>query len=250
MNEQKELSLARSYVNGITFYSPKYLMFGVRTLLDENENFESKTIFFKFEDLFEVSQTPKKTFLWIILSDILVIALSIILSIFTNNFGFLSAAILYAIWARPEFYRFIKFVFRCKFKEPSLARFHAAEHMAVNAYNQLQRIPTLDELRKASRFSKHCQSQRSLLSFFILSLLQIAAILFYNTSFLYLIAALIILFFEIIVSKKQLLSFLQIFVVSKPTDKELELAIEGLKQLEIVENNFEEKGWFCFEDIE
>ena len=39
-------------------------------------------------------------------------------------------------------------------KERAHARYHAAEHMVINAYYKLQRVPTIEETKESSRFSK------------------------------------------------------------------------------------------------
>lgn len=40
-----------------------------------------------------------------------------------------------------------------------LARFHSAEHMVSNAYTKVQRIPTIEEIKKSSRFDRYCSSR-------------------------------------------------------------------------------------------
>ena len=115
-----------------------------------------------------------------------------------------------------------------------LARFHAAEHMAINAYNDLKRIPTLKEVRRYSRFSKLCGSLTSLnrlclnISFAIL-------IWAYNNSTAYIIFLCLVILFVVIALKTKLFRFLQILYTSPPTDSELCLAIKALENFEFME---------------
>lgn len=118
----------------------------------------------------------------------------------------------------------------------SLAKFHSAEHMAVNAYEQLQRIPTLGEIKRFSRFSKGCGFMLIMhrivthLSVIILLLFAIGG----NMSAYYFALA-IIPAFMIIAWHKGWFKFLQVFFTAPPTDNELEVAIEGLKNFEEME---------------
>ena len=121
-----------------------------------------------------------------------------------------------------------------------IAAFHSAEHMAINAYEKLQRVPTLEEIKNFSRFSRYCGS-RFIFSRICSFLMLCFSIAFLSMKYnlLYLISIGIIIVFLIASTKYGLLNFLQIFVTNKPSDKELTVAIEGLKRFEIMEDFFE-----------
>ena len=55
------------------------------------------------------------------------------------------------------------------FKNKNMRKFHAAEHMALSAYERYQRIPTVEEVKQEERFSPICGSnilsENALLSF-------------------------------------------------------------------------------------
>lgn len=244
MNELKKITHARSKNNGITIYSNKFPIVGVETFLDENENIITKYNLLHFEDFYDISENTKKDTALLIIFNILLIAFSLVFSFFTDNFGFFSAALVFSFVASLETYKFIKSFIKIKFKEPSIARFHAAEHMAINAYNRLQRVPTLEEIKNFSRFSKYCSSQNQLITQLGIFLFMLSTILFYSYNYFIFMGILLgIGAFLLIIKKIKRFLFLQIFFVSKPTDKELNLAIEALKQFENFENNY------CSDDL-
>ena len=118
----------------------------------------------------------------------------------------------------------------------SLAKPHAAEHMAINAYEQLQRIPTLDEIKNFSRFSKDCGFMIILSR--IMTHLSVIILLLFAISgnmLAYYFALAIIPAFMVIAWRKGWFKFLEVFVTAPPTDSELEVAIEGLKKFEEME---------------
>lgn len=129
------------------------------------------------------------------------------------------------------------FLFVALLKNISTSRhkFHAAEHMIVNAYSKLHRIPSLEELRKYSRFSTRCGTNK-LLTILNACIISLISLLFKLDSRLLFIVMMIlcacILF--------GLLNFVQILVTEPPTDRELNVAIEGLKAW--LENEQEKQG--------
>ena len=118
----------------------------------------------------------------------------------------------------------------------SAVKFHSAEHMAVNAYEQLQRIPTLGEIKCFSRFSSKCGFMPIVgrivthLSVIILLLFAIGG----NMSTYYFALAFIPAFM-LIAWHKGWFKFLQVLVTTPPTDNGLEVAIEWLKKFEEME---------------
>ena len=125
----------------------------------------------------------------------------------------------------------------------SVARFHAAEHMALNAYHKLQRIPTLEEIKHFSRFSQNCGSMTMLrpITLEILTSIGIACLDVLNPVvyvFLIVIACPLLVSF---VDKIGLLKLLQVFLTSKPTDLELNVAIKGLSEFERMEEEIQKE---------
>ena len=124
-------------------------------------------------------------------------------------------------------------------KNYCVAEFHSAEHMAVNAYEKLQRIPSLAEVKKFSRFSDDCGSRKVFnVIVYPFTVCVIWIIIPYVTSHWLLFAIwasyFLLLFLNI---KFHILKFLQVIFTKPPSDEQLMLAIEGLRQFEILEEN-------------
>jgi len=248
MENNKFIINARSKRNGIIFYSNIFPLIGMEAFLDDSGNIQTNVIdkgLERFIDylgtLNEEENTLNKR--WIIIFDIIIIILSIIACVFSKNFGFVIGAIYFSAFVSIDLYKFINSVCNLRKRDKNgyyTAKFHGAEHKVLNAYKKLQRIPTLEEARKFSRFSKLCGSRAIIYRMFMFTLLT-ATIIFilHHNSIIYFITVLAIVGFVIICEKHGLLNFLQVFVTSKPSDKEINLAIEGLKQFEILENKLE-----------
>ena len=142
-------------------------------------------------------------------------------------------------------YRLFKLLFiiyhmkvsKCLYKT---SKFMAASHMVTNAYKKLQRIPTLEEAKKFSRFSTAHTVALDLGSVFC-RIVQFIGICFvpyfdgFKEWFLILILPIVI----ILISTTGIFNFFQILVTSKPSDEELKVAIEGVKCYEFMEENME-----------
>lgn len=108
----------------------------------------------------------------------------------------------------------------------SLMKFHSAEHAVINAYYDLHRVPTLDEIRNYSRFSYNCGSLNEMIFVFTFWILAIAKFL----TDMWIIVFLAILFMDMFYfKKKKRLFFMEFLVTAKPTDKEYKVAIAGLE---------------------
>ena len=97
-------------------------------------------------------------------------------------------------------------------KERAAARYHAAEHKVINAYKTLQRIPKVQEVRKASRFSSECGSNEIFAETFLFLVINVSIIFLFIfnslNSFIILAAACLI---AKILGDNAFLRFLQIF---------------------------------------
>lgn len=105
-------------------------------------------------------------------------------------------------------------------------RFHSAEHMVINAYQKLNKIPSLAEIREYSRFNNNCGTNAItlLILLFILAFVHsfIPVSLYFLISFW---ASYVII---LILLGCGFLNFLQYFTTSPPTDAELLVAISGM----------------------
>lgn len=112
--------------------------------------------------------------------------------------------------------------------EQTWLRFHSAEHMSINAYQKLNRPPTIDEVKSFSRYSKDCGT--NVVTYYLLLFIGGFLCTFIPyTHWKLVIVILIILSISIFVLiKLNLLNFMQAFTTALPTDTELEVAIAGL----------------------
>lgn len=167
----------------------------------------------------------------------------IILSLFTKNISIIFAVIYMALFVSKDLFNLIYLVFKIKLgKGKRMGRYHAAEHMAIGAYEKYKRVPTLAEIRTVSRFQENCGSR---VIFKRIGLFLPLSLIFLSASFVdikvYIVEWVIMVIIAILTSRKSTVKYLQILVTNKPTDKELQVAIKGIKALQEAEDNFEEK---------
>lgn len=113
-------------------------------------------------------------------------------------------------------------------KGKSRFRYHAAEHMAINAMNEIQRVPTLEEIKRFSRFSNNCGS----------NVIGVIIIIYLWWSFCInlwkdiipcIVVSILGMWIIILLRRLGGLNFLQYLSTIPPTDKELEVAIAGIQ---------------------
>lgn len=241
MRNNTNIKRAWSTNNGITFCSNICPFLCVETFFDSSDNLRTR-LYLKQSDSMQkneesVSIGKLQKRLWLITSIILMTS-AFIAAIHFNNFYlvisalFFSNLIMFPLFDSISYWHNIK---SKKGKQHSMGNFHSAEHMVINAYHKLQRVPTLHEVKKFSRFSKNCGSMPRFLWFIIC-----VPVCFMPTAFYYDIRTSILLLslyymFLLIAIHHGWLTFFQILVTNKPTDRELLLAIEALTQFEIME---------------
>lgn len=241
MSESKTNVKTRAKNNGIVFYSNKYPFVGSETYFDGSGKIQSKLVPIQHESYLGIlydkgnKVNKKKVFIF----NIVLMLFSVIVCSFTQNFGLIIAAVYFSAFVSIDFFDIIKISYSMKAKKGknhSTAKFHAAEHMVLNAYEKFHRIPTLEEAKKCSRFYKNCESSITLAWCFIFCIIIIVmATIFPYKIFICLI---ILLLLPLLLPY---LTFLQFIVTSKPCDDEIKLAIEGLRQFENMEERFEKE---------
>lgn len=242
MSDSKYHLEARSKKDGIVFYSKTVYGLGLEAFYDDEEQIQFKTIYTELDEfndylgMMYFNNSKRFTNKHIITLTGLMFILSIILTSLFDNFGFFSSAIIFAMMS-DKIFNFINTSYSIKSKKEkyyALGLFHAAEHMACNAYEKLQRIPTLKEAQSFSRFHQRCGSKSTITNFFFI----ITAILFFPLLFLTpqnLIILLLLILLYILNQRFNVLRFLQILIINKATERELFLAIKGLEEYEKME---------------
>ena len=255
----EKIRYARSKRNGIVIQSPKFAFMNIDTVRDENGVIHSKILpviqdssGIMKESFANVDNLKFKNYkITVFVTSLVLLAIGVWLSFVTHNFGFFIAASYFSIFCLKDFYVFSKIAYEMKSKngsEHSTARYHSAEHMVTSAYNELGRIPTIEESKTFSRFSKFCGSQKTI-NHLLLSITTciLCCICTFIPVKIYIPLVLILQGFLIFASSKGWSKFFQFLVTEEPTDSELEVAIAGLVEVENIEKQFTQ---FLLEDIE
>ena len=152
---------------------------------------------------------------------------------------------IFSIFVSFDFFLFVEVVYKTKsknVKNRAIAKFHSAEHMVINVYTKLQRIPTFDEVKKSSRFSKICGSRKNLFKISYYTLLSLVIVFATGCNgFVYFGLVIIISIFMAIAEYNGWLIFLQAFITMPPSDSEIKLAIEGVKAFEEMEEKLKNR---------
>lgn len=110
----------------------------------------------------------------------------------------------------------------------SLARFHSAEHAVINAYYDLNRVPTIDEIHEYSSYSYRCGS---LVNFKQGILFLGFALARFAVSGLWIIPAMLaVCLICFILVKTNGITFMEFLVLDKPTDTEYTVAIKAMDE--------------------
>lgn len=236
----KKIQSARSKPNGIVFYSTRIPAMGIDVTIEPDGKINAEPSVVVFEDVLNFFGggllSDYKLNKWVtLLLDLILIAVAVTL----KNVWYISAAIFFSIFASHKLYQSLVYCYAMKFgKLKSLARFHAAEHMAVNAYNAKGTIPTMEDLKNASRLSNACGSRPLLEGWFVPTVISLELITLGPMGGWLYFFALAITFAVLKLMKGELL-FLQYMVTNSAEDTELKVALEGLKAYEEMEDSFE-----------
>lgn len=233
----KFVKKARAKEDGIVFYSNVISLIGYYTFRDSNGEIRWTTILTNEDELEKIIEDRENRLnKWIII--ILDAILVGIVAIFKNLFVILGA-LHFSIFTSRYFFNLINEIYKNKFGEgrfKSKARYHAAEHMVINAYEKLQRIPTIQEARTFSRFYKRCGSNEIIFRTIYYMVLTICFVLIgFLNGWICILIMTISSILIIIADFKKWFRFFQVFFTNVPSDDELEVAIEGLKNSERME---------------
>lgn len=245
----KEIAHARSKKNGIVFYSNTMPELAVDAFVDENGVIHTEVVSLILADMlscfrtldsddFEVEHILSKDQL--VTLDTFLILISVVAF---RSVAITFALIYFSLLCSKNLLDFIEVALSFKLGTmKNTAKFHSAEHMALNAYHKLQRIPTLEEIKHFSCFSQSCGSMimfRYTIPHFLVSIC-LACINTLNP-IMYVLLVIACYLFVLFLDKVGLLKFLQIFLTSKPTDLELKVAIKGLEEFEKMERNIQKE---------
>lgn len=244
--EKKQVFKARSKEDGIVFRSNKIPALSYEVSINPKGKIETQMLptavsHIKEMEVLTNEELNKKR--KVELGCKIAIWILAILSIYISKQVSIAFALIYfSITALRDLLEFCQLSFNLKLgKNKSTARFHAAEHKAVNAYKKKQGIPSMEEVKKASRFDKICGSRKYIdkILFFLLVSIVIALSAFVKI-YVHTILVIFVLLTFLLEKKYGMFRFLQILVMNKPTDKELEVALAGIKFFDKMEDDIPE----------
>lgn len=242
---QKKI-FARSNQNGIDFCSNVLEGSELKAYFDDDDKFVAEkrlvgpTFFLMGTPIGIPSEVRKKNKKLGLAIGIALMALSVL----TLEFSIILAAFYFGFLGVKEILNFISLVKLYRTpneKGRTIARFLAAKQKVLNAYAKKDNsIPNTEEVKKASPFSKDCEVQSTIRT--VVHTIIFTGILCLSAlnAWLYLGVVIIYLILYALETKFSYLRVLQFVFMQEPTDKEIALAIEGLRELEIMENEFSE----------
>lgn len=234
MKKQKDtfsVPKTESIVNGICFYSKRYKGYYALATIDEDGHIKTEWTNTKEKKQklgFSMWMLIILVFgLWIFL--IGTITAYLLLQSFIYALRFLTGALFIS--------EFAKFLFVCYLdRKLDIAKFRYAEHLAVNAYTDLKRLPKPGELLKYPRFISNCSINNITSNLY--PLLGVFGFTFISSNMKALIiSAFLYMFFGFHFTNGGF-NPLQMLSTQRCTVKELEVAVAGLKTW--IENEYQE----------
>ncbi|MBE5821690.1 MAG: hypothetical protein E7311_03770 [Clostridiales bacterium] len=227
--------------DGIVFYSNKHPNLCSQTFLDSSGKIQSKQVEeASIKDDLYMPKVKQKT---IVLIDILLVVLSMFIGVyFIKNSAIVASTLIFALFVSTDFLNLLNVSYKVKFgKDKKIGKLIGARNIVLNAYNDLGRIPTLEETNQYSLFYKDVEKKHTLRFIFFELLLCIE--LTFDLDILIHIAIIGILTILYLIDRPKVLTIImQMLFTTRPTDEELLIAIEGLKEYEKMEKTA--GGWW------
>ena len=236
--------------NSITFMLENYKTFGGRAKLMEDGSIVKERVDMAIDDV-EIYEEIKKNAKELKLKQmkniicISMVLLSIVGTILLKNHLFI-AVVIFLLFDKTmcdnSSLNFILNIYVFNKKMKSVRGLHAAEHMALMAYNDLNRIPNKKEIRKYSKFSSKCSTITPYREgIYMLIYFMLYGFIPYNLDLpIKIIAMIIALAITILATREQIFKYFCLYSVKDPTDKEVEVANAALEEYESMKADFEE----------
>lgn len=226
MRKKLEVKKAEAMKNGIVIYSNRHRGYGAISTVDEFGSIKTKwTKVRRYK-----KENNKSEIVYTLISLILI---SIAGGIFFNVIDewvrdyILEMRVKLISFACISLCTFMTYSYILRKKYKNLFKFHAAEHMVLNAYVELQRVPSIDEIRKYPRFCNDCGTNATC-GISMCSILMFFCTFIPNQMYMY-IAMLFVGVIVFILWQRGFLNFLQKYTTIPPTDEELLVAIAGME---------------------
>lgn len=246
---EKRVESARSQSDGIIFYSNQIPLLGIRSMVTEDGQFFAGPTCTLFEDIFGFLGGDKLRRYVIDDKNVMRLnALLVLLAFMTSDIWIIFGTVYFVIFAGKHTYQLISFVFAMKLGDArGVGRFHSAEHMVINAYNSLKRIPSIEEISSYSRYSDACGSRKLIRQALIYTVISLEIMTIGRMSVYIYIAALVLTSVLIqLIERNKWYRYFQVLVTNKPTQTELMVAYNGIVAFDKMESDIESE---CIESF-
>lgn len=230
MRTKLKIAHAHSMDNGIQFYSKRHKGYAAIATVDEVGNIKTEWAtmkkYEKEKNKHDKSADRKKIFIFILCALPFSTIFAILLEWAMSKETMLGMRFLFFGYASMLLGVFVISTYIERKKTKNACKFHSAEHMVLNAYRKLKRVPTIEEIRQYSRLSNSCGTNvttQMVMNFTLMFLCTFIRNPLY--SFIGMLSVNIIV---LILLQCGFLNFLQKFTTIIPTDKELDVAIAGM----------------------
>lgn len=230
---------AESINTGIIFYSKKHMGYIAIATIDNHDEIKTEWTTMK-EYIYNEKTTNTKKLFWLVFYS-LIIVFYVLLDQITNRDFMLGIRFFLVGCSCIVIGGFIVKTKIERKEEERSYKFHSAEHMVLNAYRELKRVPSLDEIRQFSRFSNSCGTNS--ITLIVLDFLLMFICTFISNASFMLFGIVFVNILLIVMLKNGFLNFLQIFTTIPPTDVELIVAIKGMSVLIANENKKRESSY-------
>lgn len=225
---------AESKDNGIYFYSNRHKGHVAIATIDEKGEIKTNWTTVKEEKKNKSNEEKIKDF-FLVLS---VIFFVLLIQLIMNKNPFLGIRIFLIGFSLMLILQFI--INNSKKTKDDTYKFHSAEHMVCNAYKKLGRVPSIEESKQYSLFSNSCST--NLTTQFVIAFVLMFICTFIPNALYRILGMVCVNVIVFLLVKLGYLNFLQKFTTKIPTEKELAVAIEGMKLWLENEKKDEEKN--------
>ena len=242
-------SIFQAYDEGVVLYSEKSPDFCSVTQFDSEQKVTSCILpsdvistALKIKDIGRYYFWKKEGIILSIITGIILIAISLLLR---KDFWTVYSAIWFSVFASYPLFNFVNLSVESKSKKGSLkerSRINTACQKALHAYAELGRVPTTSEAKKASPFMRAGNNNSMFLNMFQPVTMSIVLLLFGNHTIALMLSLVAVAAFTLLARRYHWLACTQFFFMSKPSEKDLELAIKAIESFEAMEKKIAEGG--------
>lgn len=230
MRTKLKIDHAHSMDNGIRFYSKRYKGYVAISTVDELGNINTEwTTMKKHKNgknkINKIADT-KKFFMFILCVLPVATIFAILLEWTMSKDHMLGMRFLLIGYSFMLLYSLVITTSIERKKEKNAYKFHSAEHMVLNAYRKLKRVPSIEEICEYSRFSNSCGTNATTQMIMNFTLMFLCT--FIHNPLYMVIGMLAVNVIVLVLLQCGFLNFLQNFTTIPPTQKELAVAIAGM----------------------